>query len=69
MSTAVATVSAAKKMAPVHTVGPGVTSLPMQDRILANLRVKAGDTQQPRVSSSTSAGRVFELHLEEEELD
>ena len=68
-STAVATVSAAKKKAPVHTVGPGVTSLPMQDRILANLRVKAGDTQQPRVSSSTSAGRVFEVDSEEEELD
>ena len=50
-STAVATVSAAKNMAPVHTAGPGVTSLPMEDRILANLRVKAVDTQQPRVSS------------------
>ena len=60
-STAVATVSAAKKKAPVHTVGPGVTSLPMQDRILANLRVKAGDTHQPHVSSSTLAGRVFEV--------
>ena len=68
-STAVATVSAVKKQAPVHPVGPGVTSLPMQDRILANLRVKAGDTQQPRVSSSTSAGRVFEVDSEEEELD
>ena len=68
-STAVATVSAAKKKAPVHTVGPGVTSLPMQDHILANLRVQAGDTQQPRVSSSTSAARVFELDSEEEELD
>ena len=44
-STVVATVSAAKKKEPVHMVGPGVTSLPMQDRILANLRVKAGDTQ------------------------
>ena len=61
MSTAVATISAAKKKAPVDTVGPGVTSLPMQDRILANLRVKAGNTQQPHVSSSTSAGRVFEV--------
>ena len=50
-STAVSTVSVAKKKAPVHMVGPGVTSLPMQDRILANLRVKAGDTQQLRVSS------------------
>ena len=68
-STAVGTVSAAKKKAPVHTVGPGVTSVPMRDRVLANLRVKAGDTQQPRVSSSTSAGRVFEVDLEEEELD
>ena len=68
-STAVATVSAAKKKAPVHMVGPGVTSLPMQDRILANLRVKAGDTQQPRVSSATSAGRAFEVDSEEEELD
>ena len=68
-STAVATVSAAKKKAPVHTVGPAVTSLPMEDRIQANLRVKAGDTQQPRVSSSTSAGRVFEVDLEEEKLD
>ena len=67
-STAVATVSAAKRKAPVHTVGPGVTSLPMQDRILTNLRVKAGDTQQPGVSSSTSAGRVFEVHSEKEEL-
>ena len=44
-STVVATVSAAKRKAPVHTVGPGVTSLPMQDRILANLSVKAGDSQ------------------------
>ena len=35
-STAVATVSAAKKKAPVYTVGPGVTNLPMQDCILAN---------------------------------
>ena len=52
-STVVVTVSAVKKKTPVHTVGPGVTSLPMQDRILANLRVKAGDTQQPRVPSST----------------
>ena len=69
MSTAVATVSAAKKKAPVHTVGPGVTSLPMQDRILANLRVKAGNTRQWRVSSSTSSGRVFEVDSEEEELD
>ena len=68
-STAVATVSAAKKKAPDHTVGPGVTSLPMQDRILANLRVKAGDTQQPHVSSSTMAGRVFEVDSVEEELD
>ena len=68
-STAVATVSAAKKKAPVHTVGPGVTNLPMQDRILANLRVKVGDTQQPHISSSTSAGRVFEVDSEEEELD
>ena len=69
MSTAVATISVAKKKAPVHMVGPGVTSLPMQDRILANLEVKAGDTQQPRVSSSPSAGRVFEVDAEEEELD
>ena len=68
-SIAVATVSAAKKKVPVHTVGPGVTSLPMQDRILANLRVQAGDNQQPRISSSTSAGRVFEVYSEEEELD
>ena len=68
-STAVATMSAAKKKAPLHMVGPGVTSLPMQDRILAILRVKAGDTQQPRVFSSTSAGRVFEVDSEEEELD
>ena len=68
-STAVATVSAAKKKAPVHTVGPGVTSLPMQDRIPANLRVKAGDTLQSRVSLTTSAGRVFEVDSEEEELD
>ena len=63
------TFSAAKKKAPVHTVGPGVTSLPMQDRILANLRVKAGDTQQLRVSSSTSAERVLGVDSEEEELD
>ena len=69
MSAAVATVSAVKKKAPVHTVGPGVTSLPMHDCMLANLRVKAGDTQQPHVSSSTSAGRVFEVDSEEEELD
>ena len=59
MSTAVATISIAKKKAPVHKVGPGITSLPMQDRILANLRDKAGDTQQLRVSSSTSVERVF----------
>ena len=52
-STAVATDSAAKKKAPVHTVGPSVTSLPMSVHILAKLRVKAGNTQQPRVSSST----------------
>ena len=69
MSTAVASVSAAKTKAPVHTVGPGVTSLPLQDRILAYLSVKAGDTQQPRVSSTTSAGRVFEVNSVEEELD
>ena len=69
MFTAVVTVSVAKKNVPVHTVGPSVASLPMQDRILANLRVKASDTQQPRVSSSTSAGRVFEVDSEEEELD
>ena len=68
-STAVATVSVTKKKAPVHTVGPGVTSLPMQDRIQASLRVTAGDTQQRRVSSSTSAGRVFEVDSEEEELN
>ena len=37
--TAVATVSAAMRKAPIGTVGPGLTSLPMQDRILANLRV------------------------------
>ena len=54
---------------PVHTVRPGVTSLPMQDCILANLRVKVGDTQQLRVSSSTSAARVYEVDSEEEELD
>ena len=29
ISTAVATISAAKKMAPVHMLGPGVTGLPM----------------------------------------
>ena len=68
-STAVATVSVAKNQAPVHTVDPGVSSLPIQDCILANLRVKAGDTQQPHISSSTSAGRVFEVDSEEEELD
>ena len=68
-STAVATISAAKKKAPVHMVGPGVTSLPMQDRIQSNLTVQSGDTQQPRVSSSTTAGRVFEVDSEEEELD
>ena len=51
------------------TVGPGVSSLPIQDRILANLRGKAGDTQQLRVSSSISPGRVFEVDSEEEELD
>ena len=68
-STAVATVSGAKKKAPVHPVGPGVTSLPMQDRILANLRVNPCDTQQPHVSSSTSARSVFEVDSEEEELD
>ena len=69
MSTAVATGCAAKKTAPVYTVGPNVTSLPMQNHILANLRVKASDTQEPSVSSSTSAGRVFEVDSEEEELD
>ena len=68
-SSAVATVSGRKKKAPVHTVGPGVTSLPMPDRILANLRVMAGDTQQLLVSSSTSAGRVFEVDSQKEELD
>ena len=68
-STAVVTIYVAKKNAPIHMVGPGVTSLPMQDHILANLRVKDTDTQQPRVSPSTSAGRVFEVDLEEEELD
>ena len=68
-STVVATISAAKKKVPVHMVGPSVTSLPMQDRIPANLIVKAGNTQQLRVSSSTSAGRVFEVDSEEEELD
>ena len=69
LSIAVATVSTTKKKVPVNMVGPGITSLLIQDRILANLRVKAGDTQQPRVSSSTSAGRVFEVDSEEEELD
>ena len=69
MSIAVATVSAAKKKAPVHMVGPGVTSFPMQDRTLANIRVKASKTQQLHVSSSTSAGRVFEVDSEEVELD
>ena len=68
-STAVATICTAKNKAPVHTVGSGVTSLPMKDSILANLRVKAGDTQQPCVSSSTSAGRDFEMDSEEDELD
>ena len=68
-STAVATVSTAKKKAPVHMVGPSVTSLPMQDRIMANLRVKAGDMQQLRVSSSTLAGKVFVVDSEEEKLD
>ena len=68
-STAVATISAAKKKAPLHTVRPGVTRLPMQDRMMANLRVKAGNTQHLRFSSLTSAGRVFEVDLEEEELD
>ena len=61
MSTLVATVGMAKINAPVYTIGPGVTSLPIQDRIPASLRVKAGDTQQPCVSSSTSAGTVFEV--------
>ena len=56
-------------MATVHTVGPGVTSLPMEDSILANLRVKAGNTQQLRISSSTLARRVFEVDSEGEELD
>ena len=68
-STVVATVSMSKKKAPVHTVGPCVTSLPMQDRILANLRVKASDTQQRRVYSTTLAGRVFEVDSEEEWLN
>ena len=68
-TTAVATIGAAKKKAPVHPVGPGVTSLPMEDHILVNLRVKAGDTQQLRVFSSTSAGRVFVMDSEVEKLD
>ena len=67
--TVVPTISAAKKMAPVHTKGPDVTSLPMQDHVLAKLRVKAGYTRQPRVSSSTSARRVFKVDFKEEELD
>ena len=54
MSTAGATVCVEKEKAPVHTVGPVVTSLPMQDHILANLRVNAGDTQHPSVTTSTS---------------
>ena len=69
ISTAVATVSTAKNKAPVHMLGPGVTSLAIQDRILANLRVKAGDTQQTCISSSTSAGRVCKVDLEEEKFD
>ena len=69
MFTAFANVSAVKKKVPVHKVGPSVTSLPMQDCILANLKVKAGDTQQLRVSSSTSTGRVLEMNSEEVELD
>ena len=68
-STAVATISTGMKKSPVHTVGPGVTSLPMQDCILAYLSVKTGDTPQLRISSSTSAGRVFELNSEEDEMD
>ena len=59
-ATAVATVSATKKKCPKHTVGPGVSSVSMQECILANLRFKAGATEQPRVSASTSSGKVFE---------
>ena len=66
-STPVAAVSAAKRSAPMHTVGSGISSLPMQECIMANQRIKAGDTpKQSRISSSTSAGRVFKIDLEEE---
>ena len=68
-STPVATVIMIKKMPPVHTVGPIITRLAMQDHILANLRVKAGNNQQPRVSLLTSRGRVFEVDSEKEKLD
>ena len=67
--TAVETIHTARTMVPVHMVGPGETSLPIHDNILANVRVKADNTQQPRVNSSTLAGRVFEVDWEEEKLD
>ena len=58
-STPAAAVSTAKRSAPMHMVRSGISSLPMQECIMpvANLRIKAGDTSQPR---------VFEIDSEEE---
>jgi len=51
--------------------GPGFTIrdyyLPMHERILANLRWKAGDSKRTRVSSTATTARVWELASDEED--
>ena len=68
-STAVATVSAIKMKAPENTVGPGVSSAPMHERILANLKFKADSTKRRRVVTSTSSDRIQSLESDGDDED
>ena len=45
-STPAAAVSTAKRSALMYTVGSGISSLPMQECIMANQRIQAGDTSK-----------------------
>ena len=61
---------ALKRKAPINTVSIEVYPLPIPDRILANLRWKAGDSKGPRTAAAataTSPQRIWEVDSEVEE--
>ena len=68
-ATAVSSVSR-KRSASDDTVSVGIHTLPVEERILANLRFKAGDSKRVRTVSGVKAEeeqRLFEINSTDEE--